>query len=350
MIVAAGAIWAALAFVAAGQTTGWCVVINEKSDTTYAARQSGSQGEDWCYSSIGEDKQTCLSASGRGCVWHEERGVCYKPSETSDDEEDVELEDDTCYKNFGRDKELCQATDDCTWQHEEGVCYTETDACYLQSGNDLEKCLQAEAQGCVWNEEDLACWTAGDNEEGEGEDSRRAFNCEDIGSDKEKCLEDEMQILSCAWGEETSTCFRQDRCWTDSGSDEEKCAEATALGLGCRWHPEEGCYSQQDAMDGCFARFGSDARMCQDYGRGRCVWKEERAVCHLAEKAETPPLDDWCYMQAGEDKAQCDALAGRCMFVESSAPPAPPPPGTDALVSSGCGTMLVVALGIAAFS
>merc|ERR1719258_10860 len=101
----------------------------------------------------------------------------------------------------------------------------------------------------MWHERKRACVVI------EDENIKRGFDCEGIGRHKEKCLEDDMKMRSCAWSEERSTCYHQDRCSAHSGMDEEKCAQATALGLGCVWHRAEGCINQE-AMDGCFLRFG----------------------------------------------------------------------------------------------
>merc|ERR1719506_509716 len=92
----AGATWAVLAFVTAGQTPGRCAVSEQKDALTGLER-------DQCYNRFGEDKDRCASAEERGCAWSEESGKCYL---------------DKCFQLFRDDKESCSENDGCTWNEE----------------------------------------------------------------------------------------------------------------------------------------------------------------------------------------------------------------------------------------
>jgi hypothetical protein len=390
-MLAAGATWAALAFVVAGQPTGRCTTKADLSeggsDVTYAARAQSEQPdeakEDVCYVTFGKEKESCLAAKDRGCAWGEETGTCYKPMNEADQEhKDDGDKKDMCYSRIGKDKETCLAASGrgCVWHDRRGTCYKPAedgdqeskdngdheDTCHSRIGKDKETCLAASDRGCVWHDKRGTCYKPKDDGDQEYQPDKHAAWCEGIGRDRDKCLADGAQMRGCAWGEETGTCFHQDRCWAVFGSDQERCKEATTLGLGCAVidnRPSKPCYSSsREKMDGCFARFGNNERLCDTNGEDACTWHEELGVCHLVEKvserAQAPPQDDWCYLQAGTDKEQCDALstanelvpgATNCMFVEDAAP-APPIEEARAAIISSCGAMYALAVGIAALS
>jgi len=287
------------------------------------------------------EEEPCVAASSHGCIWQDEDLVCYRAASdsdapaseahTPDDEASEELHDE-CFTIYKQEDCLAASSHGCVWQEYDRLCYKpvdNSDATAIEEHTPEdeeweevddecfklykpEDCVAASSHGCVWQEEDLVCY-------------RRVAGSDAPASEAHTPDDGEREELD----DECFTIYKEEECLAASSN-------------GCVWQEEDRV---------CYRAAGkSDATTVHEHTPEDAEREELDDEDITLEQVEAPPEDDWCYVQAGVDKDECDALSSKCMFVEKvySTIHTQPRESEDSVSSSGVVT-LVVLLGIAAF-